>query len=83
MFDREVAADVFHDQYRAWDDLNARYGVVEIRKFMLMDMCVADLRFGPLLNPQRLKGVYASLQGALFVEPEEAGGDFPNVYPRL
>lgn len=64
-------------EYHAWDELNERYHVTDIK---IGGHGLVSLAFDGRLNPHRLAEQYRVLPGARYAEPNLWIGDGPNVY---
>ena len=71
------------DSYRAWDALNLKYQISEIKttSFDTPNPWVV-LSFDGILHPRHLATLYADLSGVKYAEPDGYAGDSPNIYPR-
>ncbi len=68
-------------EYEAWNELNQKYHVTEIKTHYIKYGCVS-LVFEGRLNPFRLEEYYVVLPGVWYAEPNFWNGDWPNVYSR-
>ena len=68
--------------YRAWDVLNLKYQISEIKttSFDTPNSWVV-LSFDGILHPRHLANLYANLPGVKYAEPDGYAGDSPNIYP--
>lgn len=80
-FHDSTARQIEAGEYEAWDELNEKYHVSEIKTEGIKHGFVS-LVFEGTLNPFRLAEQYAVLPGARYAEPNYLDGDGPNVYAR-
>ena len=79
-FDDTTYQKVAAGEYRAWDQLNARFRISRIDTTNLYGYVV--LHFKGDLHPQRLAEIYSDLPGITYAEPNGIEGDSPNLYAR-
>ena len=81
-FDDTTAQKVANGEYRAWDELNKKYGVTKINTSAVTRSGYAELYFKGRWHPRRLGEQYAVLSGVTYAGPNHIYGDWPNVYAR-
>ncbi len=77
-FDDSTLQEVATGQYRAWDELNREFRMVEARRVISRWY---TLRFDGRYHPRRLSERYAELPGVTSAYADYWAGDFSTIYP--